>query len=247
MRVVDLSAVTLSIDNRIALRRLDMPLTPAVASLPWLLRVTSGNASRYPSPEPLRACDDPKDEQLRAMRSVCLAILLCISLSHRAVGQSLWPVSLELSVGRGRTTTSGEYRQTDNEGPAADVLVSVRAARLGFANVVAAAGLGVQGGGTFTLDCIPSSSGGCIPGEPSISMLAGLIGVEDPRGLFRALAGPVHVYGGDAAVAWQGRINIFSPPIKHLSVGIWVRGTLVPRYEASEFHLLAFGLAGRLR
>ena len=159
--------------------------------------------------------------------------------------QSLWPVSLEASIGDGKSTTSGEYRGQGG-GNTFDLVAGFRFKSL------------LGGGGAVTDICIPASTGtGCIPRFPEFTFYSGLIGWETHGSYVRVLAGPAvaHAAGRDqllvrydeSVLAWVGRVDFATPAIMHISAIAFFRGAHVPEFRGNSFRFQSMGIGLRLR
>lgn len=181
------------------------------------------------------------------MRSFLAVLLIALSLvAPGAVhGQGAWPVSLEASLGRGSGSTSGEYRSND-AGLVGDLLAAVDIVPIPAGRLVYAMSIGVQGTGAVTSNCIPASGGGCVPGFPEFTLIGALGGWETSNRVLRLLAGPTYV-ATDGAFGWQARASVFLPPLSHVSLGLLLRGAIIPDYDGATFRLIAGGITLRLR
>ena len=192
---------------------------------------------------------------INSFAAITIAMILFRTSSVGA--QSLWPVSLEASIGDGKSTTSGEYHGHGN-GNTLDLVAGLRFKSLFGGGLTAALGIGTHGTGAVADICLPPTTGtGCIPRLPQFTVYSGLLGWETHGSYVRVLAGPAvaHAAGRDqllvrydeSVLAWVGRVDFATPAIMHISAIAFFRAAHVPEFRGDSFRLQSIGLGLRLR
>lgn len=188
------------------------------------------------------------------MHKCLLAVVVWFGCAHttEVQGQTLSPVTLEMSAGLVRGNTTPVYRF--NTGLAVDLLTGVLLKETAAWNVVAGVSLVSQGVGGVDDKCVLSPTGGCKESFPHLSMLSALAGLETRGGSARVLTGPTYVtdVAGDpnvheSTLGWELRGNAFVRLFFHTSLGIQVRGALVPKSDRAILGLVTGALVLRLR
>ena len=124
-----------------------------------------------------------------------------------------------------------------------------------FSRVALVVGAGVAGETLFAAnDCMvsppPAVFTGCAPDFPSFSSLTALAGVEGRYSFIaRVLAGPavLHAGGRGTAAGLQGRVDLSTPALIHVSLVASARGAWIPNFEGRSHRTRAVGVGVRFQ
>jgi len=155
-------------------------------------------------------------------------------------------LSLDASIGQGRSYTAGEF-DGDGKGLAVDALLALRLRPAGSGALVAGLGASSQGEAARNDICRVAPSGGCLSSHPHFSTIGALLGWESARGRLRVMGGPSFVSADSRSTfGVQGRVDGAVPVSRHLALIASLRGTLVPDHGDDAFRLLAYGVGVRI-
>ena len=160
-------------------------------------------------------------------------------------GQEIRPVSMEMAVGLVGGSTGAAYRY--KIGVSYDLLAGGLLKKGATANVFAGATLGTQYGPPSDAKCVPSPRGGCKELFPDFTTLTLVAGFESADAALRMVTGPLYAKGDESALGWEARGTAFTRLFDPVSVGILVRGAIVPSYGPDTFVLATGALVVRMR
>lgn len=163
-----------------------------------------------------------------------------------AQGQDRPRLFVESTFGLATGRTSGEYRN-NRTGLAADLMIGARPGT--SSGWVVGASISAQGGGPVDDECVPASTGGCVPSFPSFVMLGLPLGYESSSDIsVRLTASPVIVRPDfdNWTLGLQGRVDSALPIVWRISGVVSGRVALIPDYNSDSFRLYAFGFGLRL-
>lgn len=185
--------------------------------------------------------------------AVCLAALCAMSLPAAAAAQQNAGLpenaglSVEGSVGL-RYGHDGSY--VDRGGAAVDVLATLPLAEIEGATLIAGLSGGVSGALASISGCVMGPFEECTPRFPDFLSVAALAGMEQPlgSGSLRLLLGPGYyqAFDGPGVLGLQGRADVSTPRIWHVSLVGSVRGNLLPSYEGEMLRLTTYGVGLRI-
>ena len=114
---------------------------------------------------------------------------------------------------------------------------------------VAAGGASVILGGLGDRCLIRPDGGGCAPqgNFVAVSLLSGAQVALGPAGA-RALVGPALYNGaGDSSLGAQGRVDLLSPALAHVGLGVMARATVLPSHGGARLVAWAIGGSATIR
>jgi hypothetical protein len=97
--------------------------------------------------------------------------------------------------------------------------------------------------------CLILPDGGCAP-KGNFSVVSALFGIDRAvgAGSLRLLAGPSLQNGaGDTSVGLQGRIDVATPALAHMAMGLMTRATVLPDHGGARLVVWGFGVGVAFR
>jgi hypothetical protein len=190
---------------------------------------------------------------MTVFRSIVGRVLVCIVLPVAAASGQRLSSTFDASVQAWGAT--GARRYAHDGGFAAEVFGArrLRPSARGALIVGGAAALhGTIGSGDVCRIPAPPAPGEpvCLPDAPSFASLAALGGVEGTFGVIaRLVGGPAAFHAGKrgTALGFQARADLATPRVRHLSLVVSARGTVIPNIEGDALRYVAFGLGVGIR
>ena len=190
---------------------------------------------------------------MNLFRSLVVGALCCVALPDAvASAQGLSSPTLDLAF-QGWDGQAKDRLFSNHGGVALDAVATSRVRK--FSRVALVVGAGVAAETIFAAnDCMvpapPAVFTGCAPNFPEFSSLTALAGVEGRYGFIaRVLAGPSVLRAGErgTAVGLQGRVDLSTPALIHVSLVASARGAWIPNFEGESHRIRAVGVGVRFQ
>ena len=186
-------------------------------------------------------------------RLLVVGVLCCLAMPFAvASAQRLSSPTFDLAAQLWGGRAKDRFFANDG-GFALDAVVTSRARERSRLALVVGAGVAADGVAAFNDKCTipvpPAVTRVCTPDFPSFSSLTALGGVEGRYGLIaRVLVGPAvfHSGGRGTAAGLQGRADLSTPALVHISLVVSARTAWIPNFEGHAHQTKAVGLGFRI-
>ena len=175
------------------------------------------------------------------------AIVLGLAVTAATAADAQWPrLSLDASLGTGGGQTNGTFLDRQ-QAPALDAVLAAQLHPRSRGGIVVATNVSYHSAGSYSDVCMPAANGGCIRNFPSFTMFGALAGWETAGSRIRVATGFAYAASehSSGALAFQGRIDMAIPIVRHVALVGSLRGTHAPNVAGDRFSF--FGLGGGIR